>query len=127
MTSTVQQYLTEGCGRCALGKTPHCKVNAWRDELTLLRDIVLNTGLEETVKWGVPCYMFQNKNVVIVSALKDSCIISFMKGSLIEDKQGMLQKAGEHSHVARILKFTHINQIIESKQEIHRLILKLSI
>ncbi len=34
---------------------------AWRDELTRLRKILNATKLEETVKWGGPCYTHDGK------------------------------------------------------------------
>ena len=56
--------------RCPLGGTPDCKVHQWTAELELLRMIALECGLTEEVKWGVPCYTFQESNVLIVSAFK---------------------------------------------------------
>ena len=71
MNKTVENYLLEGCGRCSLGGTPECKVHKWTTELELLRMIVLDCGLTEECKWGVPCYTYQNKNVLIISAFRD--------------------------------------------------------
>ena len=48
----VDKYLIYGCMRCKYGGTPQCKVNSWRAELELLRQIVLETGLTEEIKWG---------------------------------------------------------------------------
>ena len=56
MITTVDAYLTSGCGRCDLFDTPQCKVHPFRDVLETLRAIVLDCGLTETVKWGQPCY-----------------------------------------------------------------------
>jgi hypothetical protein len=57
----VDLYLLEGCGRCKYHATPKCKVNLWRNELELLRQIALDSGLIEEIKWGVPVYTFNNK------------------------------------------------------------------
>ena len=111
MTKDVESYFTVGCGRCELGGTPACKVNSWVDELRLLRSIVLACGLTETSKWGVPCYTFQNHNVVTISAFKAYCAISFFKGSLLRDEVGLLEKPGPNSQQARLLKFSSIEQI----------------
>ena len=43
---------------------------AWQDELVRLRKILNSTDLEETVKWGAPCYTFEGKNVVGIGAFK---------------------------------------------------------
>mgnify|MGYP006911811618 FL=1 len=50
----VDQYLIDGCMRCKYGGTPQCKVHNWVEELKILRQIVLETGLAEEIKWGVP-------------------------------------------------------------------------
>lgn len=106
MTTTVDQYLMEGCGRCPLGGTPDCKVHQWVEALELMRMIVLACGLTETVKWGVPCYTFQEKNILIISAFKAYCSISFFKGALLHDSKNLLDKPGENSQAARLMKFT---------------------
>lgn len=111
MNPKVDNYLIEGCGRCALGGTPDCKVHKWTQELELLRKIVLDCELTEEVKWGVPCYTFQKKNVLIVSAFREYCSVSFFKGALLKDPMGILDKPGENSQAARLIKFTNIKEI----------------
>ena len=113
MNKTVENYLLEGCGRCPLGGTADCKVRKWVPELELLRIIVLDCGLIEECKWGVPCYTFQNKNVLLVSAFKEYCSISFFKGALLSDPNELLKKPGAYSQAARLLKFTSIEKIKE--------------
>lgn len=111
MNTTVDNYLLKGCGRCSLGGTADCKVHKWISELKLLRKIVLDCGLKEESKWGVPCYTYQNNNVLIVSAFKNYCSISFFKGSLLSDAKEILVKPGENSQAARLIKFTNIGRI----------------
>ena len=101
--------------RCKLGGTPACKVNDWVEALKALRRIVLSCGLTEELKWGVPCYTFRQNNVLIVSALKEFCALSFFKGVLLSDPFGLLQKPGEHSQSARIVKFREVREIIEAE------------
>lgn len=113
MTTDVETYLSEGCGRCSLGGTPECKVHAWQQELIALRSIVLECGLDEECKWGAPCYTFQGKNILMISALKDSAIISFFKGSLLQDEPGLLSFAGENSQVAKLIRFTRVEDILK--------------
>ncbi len=108
---TVEQYLTSGCGRCDFFNTPRCKVNTWRNELAALRKILLTTGLQEEIKWSMPCYTFNGKNVVMLSALKDYCALSFFKGSLLKDEKRLLHKPGENSQAARVMRFTTLNDI----------------
>ena len=85
----------------------------WHEELMQLRKIALSTQLTEMVKWGVPCYVFQESNVVLLGAFKGFCSISFFKGSLMGDPNGVLLKPGENSQIARMIKFTHLDQIRE--------------
>ena len=85
----------------------------WQGELMELRKIALSTQLTEMIKWGVPCYVFHESNVVLLGAFKAFCSISFFKGSLMQDPNGILLKPGENSQIARIIKFTHLDQIRE--------------
>lgn len=118
MPTTVDQYLIDGCMRCDLGGTPNCKVLTWTAELNLLRSIVLESALEETIKWGVPCYTINNKNVLMVSAYKHFCCISFFKGALLKDSKKILEKPGENSQTVRLLKFKNVDDISKIESDI---------
>lgn len=83
----------------------------WQEELIQLRKIALSTQMTEMIKWGVPCYVFQEGNVVLLGAFKAFCSISFFKGSLLQDPNGILSKPGENSQSVRMLKFTDLDQI----------------
>lgn len=106
-------FFMEGCGRCALGGTPACKVHAWHDELALLREILLQSGLTETRKWGVACYMHGKHNVALLGALKACATLSFFKGALMHDPENLLHKPGENSQAVRYMKFTAAGQVKE--------------
>ena len=116
MNSKVDLYLEDGCGRCKFYKTPQCKVHNWQNELKALRKIVLDCGLTEELKWSVPVYTYNNKNIVIVSAFKEYCSLSFFKGALLQDTNGILHKQGESSQSARIIKFTDKKEISTLEQ-----------
>jgi uncharacterized protein YdeI (YjbR/CyaY-like superfamily) len=109
----VDLYLADGCGRCDYYATPKCKVKKWQEELQTLRQIVLDCGLTEELKWSVPVYTLQNKNIAIVSAFKDYCSLSFFKGALLKDQNKILAKQGESSQAARIIKFTGTREILK--------------
>ena len=113
MNSKVDRYLTDGCGRCQLGGTPQCKVNHWREEMKELRKILLDCQLTEELKWSVPCYTFQNSNIVLMSAFKEYCALSFFKGALLKDANGILVRPGEHSQAARQIRFTKVSEIVK--------------
>lgn len=104
-------YLKHGCGRCPLGDTPECKVHSWQPELKVLRELMLQGGLVEEIKWSVPCYTHRGKNIAVVAALKDHCSLSFFKGAGLDDPSGVLERPGENSQAARVLRLTSTKQI----------------
>jgi uncharacterized protein YdeI (YjbR/CyaY-like superfamily) len=109
----IDTYLAEGCGRCPLGGTPNCKVHNWQQELATLRMLVLECGLTEELKWDVPCYTFQSKNILIVAAFKEYAALSFFKGALLQDSEKLLKQHGENSQAVRLFRFTNVSEIIE--------------
>jgi uncharacterized protein YdeI (YjbR/CyaY-like superfamily) len=113
MNPKVDTYLIEGCMRCSLGGTPDCKVNNWQEELKQLRMILLDCGLTEELKWSFPCYMFEDSNILLMSAFKEYCALSFFKGALLKDANGLLDKPGENTQAARLFRFTSVEEIIE--------------
>lgn len=111
MNPLIDLYLQDGCGRCKLYQTPDCKVHTWHHELVRLREIVLSSGLTEEFKWKQPCYTYNNANLVMVTAFKECCVISFFKGVLLKDDKKVLSFAGENSQSAKWIKFTNVNDI----------------
>ena len=67
----------------------------WRTVLDRLRAVVTESELEETVKWGAPCYTFQGKNLIGLAAFKDFVSIWFHQGALLRDDRGVLVNAQE--------------------------------
>ena len=67
----------------------------WHDELVTLRGIITRTELEETVKWGAPCYTLDGKNVVGLGAFKSYVGLWFHHGALLSDPDGVLINAQE--------------------------------
>ena len=109
--------------RCKYGGTPQCKVVNWVEELKLLRQIVLETGLTEEIKWGVPVYTHNGKNVVTINALKESANIGFFKGILLTDNHKILQQQG-NLQSDRIIKFTNSADIEKLKSALKDYILE---
>ncbi len=91
------------------------KVQKWQQELDRLRSIILECGVIEQLKWRQPCYMFDNKNLLIITGLKDSFAISFFKGVLLKDEYNLLIKPGENSQSGRWMKFTSMKELSEKK------------
>ena len=108
----VDIFIADGCGRCDYYATDKCKVRSWQMELQHLRQIMLETGLVEDVKWGVPVYTHQDKNIVIVSALKDCVTFGFFKGVLLSDPKKILEQQGPSVQSARIIRFTAVDQVL---------------
>ncbi len=114
----IDQFLLEGCMRCSLGATPACKVHRWTAILEFLRQLILETELQEERKWGVPTYTINGKNVVMLGVFKDSCVLSFIKGQFLPDPKGRLALPGPNSREGRILRFTQLNQATGLENEI---------
>lgn len=120
--TSVESYLSDGCGRCDLYQTPSCKVHRWTDELTRLRALLRDTELDETMKWGAPCYTLDGANVLMLSALKDSCVISFFKGAALQDAADLLEAPGPNSRYARYLRVRSIDDITARRRAIDELV-----
>lgn len=85
----------------------------WKIELAALRKIILGFDLTEELKWNKPCYMLQDKNIISLTPLKESCALAFFKGALLKDPNNILIKPGEHTQSGRWIKFTSLKQINE--------------
>ena len=119
MIKDPNDYFIDGCGRCSLHGTDQCKVRKWADPLVLLREIMLQSGLEEEAKWGQPTYTLKGKNVAMIFSLKDSCGINFFKGVLLKDDAKILVPAGANSNVARMLKISTAAEVSQLEPHIH--------
>ncbi|MBK6836465.1 MAG: YdeI/OmpD-associated family protein [Bacteroidetes bacterium] len=89
------------------------KAQKWKKELIALRKIMLDCMLVEELKWGNPCYMYGKTNLILLGEFKESCVLSFIKGTLLSDAEAILSKPGENSQSARVIKFTNIKDIIK--------------
>lgn len=118
MNPKVDQFLLEGCMRCPKGGTPACKVHLWTPILEQLRQFLLETELVEERKWGVPTYTLNGKNVIMLGVFNDSCVISFLKGSLMSNPNSVLELPGPNSQEGRIIRFTHLEQVEKLESEL---------
>lgn len=91
------------------------KAEKWHEEFAKLRMVVLDCGLVEELKWGVPCYMFGNKNIVLMHGFKEYCALLFFKGALLKDPQGILVQQTENVQAARQIRFTQVGEIKKMK------------
>ena len=87
------------------------KAQTWRAAIEKLRMVVLDCGLGEELKWGCPCYTFQNKNIVLIHVFKEYCALLFFKGALLSDPHGMLIRQTTNTQATRQIRFTNASDI----------------
>lgn len=92
------------------------KEKKWKKEIDLLRKIILACGLEETLKWGVPCYTFENKNVVLIHVFKEYCAVLFFKGALVKDPDNILIQQTENVQAARQARLTSVEEVKKNQK-----------
>jgi uncharacterized protein YdeI (YjbR/CyaY-like superfamily) len=87
------------------------RAEKWREEMGELRRIALQSGLNEELKWGKPCYTYERSNVAIIQGFREQCALMFFKGALLKDPDGLLERPGKNSHVARRMVFSDVGQV----------------
>ncbi len=72
---------------------------------------VLDCGLTEELKWGVPCYTYQKSNVVLIHVFKEYCALLFFKGALLSDTNGILIEQTKNTQASRQIRFTNVKEV----------------
>ena len=95
----------------------------WQTEVQHLRMVLHDTKeisyqLNEDLKWGVPCYTFQDRNIALMHVFKEYCALLFFKGVLLKDPKGILIQQTENVQAARQIRFTSLQEIIELEPEL---------
>ncbi|MAM60069.1 MAG: hypothetical protein CMH11_01080 [Maritimibacter sp.] len=106
MITDIEDYFTRGCGRCDRFDTPDCSIQQWKRGQNTLREICLDMGLSEHVKWAHPVYMHAGRNIALMGAFRGDFRFTFMNGVLLKDPEGVLKPAGPNSQVRNVLFFT---------------------
>jgi uncharacterized protein YdeI (YjbR/CyaY-like superfamily) len=91
------------------------KAKKWQEEIEELRMIILDCGLTEELKWGVPCYSFHESNIVLIHVFKEYCALLFIKGALLHDVNGILIQQTKNVQAGRQIRFTNVQEIVEMK------------
>jgi uncharacterized protein YdeI (YjbR/CyaY-like superfamily) len=91
------------------------KAKKWREEFEKLRMVCLECGLTEELKWGKPCYTYQDSNIVLIHGFKEYCALLFMKGALLKDAKAILIQQTENVQAARQIRFTNVRQIVQTE------------
>ncbi|WP_223607801.1 YdeI family protein [Chryseobacterium sp. OSA05B] len=94
------------------------KADQWQKEFEKLRTILLDTGLEEELKWGCPCYTYHGRNIVLIHGFKEYCALLFFKGALLKDTHHILIQQSENVQAARQIRFTTLKEIIDLEKVI---------
>ncbi len=89
------------------------KAKNWQTATEQLRTIALDCGLTEELKWGCPCYTYQQNNIVLIHDFKEYCAFLFFKGVLLKDPNGILVQQTENVQSARQIRFTNVIDIVE--------------
>lgn len=87
------------------------KETKWQKEYVQLRMIILDCGLDEEIKWGCPCYTFQNRNIILIHGFKEYCAVLFFKGALLNDANNILIQQTENVQSPRQVRFTNVKEI----------------
>jgi|SRR5689334_8362 len=88
----------------------------WQKEYAKLRTIILDCGLTEELKWGCPCYTFENRNIILIHGFKEYCAVLFFKGALLSDPEGILIQQTENVQSARQVRFTNVREIAKMER-----------
>jgi len=94
------------------------KSGHWESSLNLLREILGDSGLEETVKWSMPVYTHSGKNVVGMVAFKKYVGLWFYQGVFLRDKKKLLVTAEDDTKAQRQMRFQSLEEIMDSVEDI---------
>ncbi len=92
------------------------KDTKWQKEYEKLRAIILDCGLTEELKWGCPCYTFENANIVLIHGFKEYCALLFFKGALLNDPDGIMIQQTKNVQSARQIRFTSLREIMKMEK-----------
>ena len=88
------------------------EMEPWVEEIMLLREIILSTGLKEEIKWGGPIYTLDGKNIAAIGGFKNYATIWFHQGVFLSDPSNVLVNANEgNTRGLRQWRFTSLKEI----------------
>jgi len=83
----------------------------WHQEFEKMRAIILEYDVVEELKWGVPCYLYQGKNLDLIHGFKEYCAILFLQGALFQDPKHILVQQTQNVQAGRQMRFTSTTEI----------------
>lgn len=123
MITDIKDYFAKGCGRCERFATADCSTRRWIAGLKELRRICIEAGLTETAKWGHPCYMHADRNIVLIGAFRDDFRLNFFNAALMKDPKKLLEKQGPNTGHANVMRFAS-NEEVAKRETVLRAYLK---
>ena len=91
------------------------KPRKWKEEINILRDVILSSGLNEELKWGCPCYTLEDKNIILIHVFKEYCAVLFFKGALLKDQENILIQQTKNVQSGRQMRFISLVEVKELK------------
>lgn len=113
MITDIEDFFANGCGRCERYATPDCATKQWASGLNALRRICRDAALVETVKWGHPCYIHCDRNIVLIGAFRNDFRLTFFNAALLKDPAGVLEKQGPNTRHPDMIRFTANHQVAD--------------
>lgn len=98
------------------------RATKWRSEIERLRSVLADCGLDETLKWGKPCYAVDGRNIAIIQPMKSFVALMFFKGALLTGPDGVLQEQGDHTRSARRICFTSVADVAGMEEVVRDLV-----
>ncbi len=83
----------------------------WQEEISVLREILLECDLREEIKWKKPCFTHRGKNICIIQDMKGFLALLFFKGALLNDPEGLLEVQGPNSRSDYRIRFTNTQEV----------------
>ncbi len=113
MITEIEDFYRIGCGRCGRWQTPQCSSQIWKPGLLALRQICLEAGLGEHVKWAHPCFMHAGRNICLIGALQGDFRLNFFNAALMKDPDRLLTRQGPNTRHPDSIRFTSAAQVAE--------------
>lgn len=89
------------------------KDGPWKTSFAKLRELALDSGLTEELKWGHPCYTMKGTNVFLMHGFKGYCALLFHKGVLLKDDHKLMVQQTENVQGGRQIRFTSAKEIVK--------------
>ncbi len=90
----------------------------WWQEADKVREVLLECGLTEELKWGKTCYAYDGKNICIIQRMKDFLALLFFKGTLLKNLDDVLVRQRPNSRAGYRMRFTSVQDVVRMAESI---------